>query len=248
MPTRSASHSLSRVKLISCCTAMPCAATMPPSIAWPPPMAPSRMAASSAAAEVMLCCCWLRIMRAMWCCVTCAVSCAITPASSDSVELASTVPALMNTKPPGTANALICGSLITKYWKPLPPSVLCEASRMPTPLMYSLISGSSRIAFWSRSCLATMAPRRYSSLCDSSAAAGLPMSGRSEPAGGAFRIGWPDCGAAGATVVAALSTAIASSRGSRRIIAVGPPAAAPSFPILTDAYRCVTGVAPKAYT
>ena len=71
----------------------------------------------------------------------------MTPASSDSLELASTVPALMNTNPPGTANALMAGSLITKYWKPRPPSALWDASRRPTQLMYSLTSGSSSSAF-----------------------------------------------------------------------------------------------------
>src|SRR5204863_307616 len=63
MPTRSASSSLSRVKLIWCCAAIPWAATMPPSIACPPPIAPRRIAASRAAAEVRLCCCWSRLMR-----------------------------------------------------------------------------------------------------------------------------------------------------------------------------------------
>src|SRR5580658_3174351 len=48
-------------------------------------------------------------------------------------------------------------------------------------LMYSLISGSSIRAFWSRSSLATIAPSRNSSLLVSTAEAGLPRSGRSEP-------------------------------------------------------------------
>ncbi len=88
MPTRSASISLSRVKLICSCAEMPCAAAMPPSTAWPPPAAPSRIAASSIAAEAIACWLCARIWRAMWCWVTCAISCAITPASSDSVEVA----------------------------------------------------------------------------------------------------------------------------------------------------------------
>src|SRR5258705_220973 len=157
---------------------------MPPSIACPPPMAPSRIAPRSAAAVVRLCLDWSAIMRAMWCCVTCAVSCAMTPASSDSLELASTRPSCRNTKPPGTANALMLWSLITKYWKSRPPSALCEASRCPTEFMYSLISGSSSSAFWSRSWCATIAPRRYSSVCERTAAAGLPMSGKIGPGGG----------------------------------------------------------------
>src|SRR5437762_2406515 len=143
----------------------------------------------------------------------------MTPASSDSVELASTVPALMNTKPPGTANALMAGSWMTKYWKPRPPSALCEASRRPTPFTYSLTSGSSSSAFWSRSWCATMAPRRYSSLRDSTAAAGLPMSGRSEPGAGVLRVSGVDGGSSANATPARLRRAAARAGSRRRMIA-----------------------------
>src|SRR5215469_1777384 len=83
-----------------------------------------------------------------------------------------------------------------------------------------------------------MAPRRYSSERERIVSAGLPSSGRSEPAGGAFSRGVDDCGsAAAATRVAALSTAVARTRGRRRIIGVGPPRVAGSFPLVTDAYK-----------
>ena len=93
MPTRSASFSLARVKLICCCMAAPCAMAIPPMVASLEPVAaPTRMAARMAAMVAMLCRPAERTRRAMWRCVTCAISCASTPASCDSLRVASISP------------------------------------------------------------------------------------------------------------------------------------------------------------
>ena len=56
MPTRSASFSFARVKLICCCMAAPCAMAMPPRAASLEPVAaPTRMAARMDATVAMLC-------------------------------------------------------------------------------------------------------------------------------------------------------------------------------------------------
>ena len=93
MPTRSASFSLERVKLICCCMAAPCAIETAPNVASLEPVAaPIRMAARMPAIVAML---WRpceRTRRAMWRWVTCAISCASTPASCASLRVASTSP------------------------------------------------------------------------------------------------------------------------------------------------------------
>ncbi len=103
MPTRSASASLARVKLIWLWAARPCAAVTLPSTAslGRPVVAPIRIAASIAAAEARFARPAFCSERAMWRCVTCAISCASTPASSASLRVAVTRPALTPMKPPG---------------------------------------------------------------------------------------------------------------------------------------------------
>ncbi len=124
IPTRSASDSLLRVKLIWFWIASPWAAVMVPSKASPgmPVVAPMRMAARTAAAEAMLLrpAFWMERAMCRW--VTWAISCARTPASSLSDTVAVTRPALTPIKPPGSAKALIPESLTTKKLKRCPPS------------------------------------------------------------------------------------------------------------------------------
>ncbi len=79
---------------------------------------------------------------------------------------------------------------------------------------YSLTSGSSISPFWSRSCLATMAPYCSSSSFDTMACAGLPRSGSSELAdeeGG-------ECGASATATVVAVAAAVRNTSSSERII------------------------------
>ena len=82
-----------------------------------PVVAPITMAASTAAAEAMLVRPEFWIERAMCRWVTCAISCASTPASSLSLSVAVSSPALTPMKPPGRAKALMSESLTTKKVK-----------------------------------------------------------------------------------------------------------------------------------
>jgi hypothetical protein len=102
---------LARVKLICCWAARPWAAEIVPISAsgGMPVVAPIRTAASMAAAEAMLLLLAAWMDRAMWRWVTWAISCASTPASSLSLRVAVSNPALMPMNPPGSANALMPG-------------------------------------------------------------------------------------------------------------------------------------------
>src|SRR5688572_23340432 len=183
MPTRSASASLARVKLIWLWAARPCAAVTPPSTAslGTPVVAPIRIAASIAAIEAMFARPAFCSERAMWRCVTCAISCASTPASSASLRVAVTRPAFTPMNPPGRAKALIAESRTAKNVKRCAPSCAWLDRRMPSACRYSLISGSSTIWPASRSCRTIMSPILYSSASDSVVLAGVPMSGSSLP-------------------------------------------------------------------
>ena len=147
MPTRSASCSFSRVKLICDWIARLWAAEMAPMVASEPTpaTAPSRMAARVAAVETRLARDWFSRPRAMWRCVTCATSWASTAASSLSVAVSSSRPVCMPTNPPGSANALIDGSGTRKKLKLRLPSCARLESLRPRDCRYSPISGSSRM-------------------------------------------------------------------------------------------------------
>ena len=191
MPTRSASLSCVRVKLICDCAARPCAAVTEPSTAslGMPVVAPISTAARIAAADARLARPAFWIERAMWRWVTCAISCASTPASSPSLRVAVTSPALTPMNPPGSANALMPASLIAKNVKRCAPSCALLASRMPSDCRYSVTSGSSTIWPASRRLRTIIRPILYSSMSDSVVLAGVPMSGRSLPGACAAAVG-----------------------------------------------------------
>ena len=205
MPTRSASASLARVKLIWLCAARPCAAVTPPSTAslGRPVVAPIRIAASIAAIDAMFARPAFCSERAMWRCVTCAISCASTPASSASLRVAVTRPAFTPMKPPGSAKALMPESRTAKNVKRCAPSWAWLDRRMPSACRYSLISGSSTIWPASRSCRTIISPILYSSASDSVVLAGVPMSGSSLPVVCARAAGRPAASCRMRTVVSA---------------------------------------------
>ena len=195
MPTRSASASLARVKLIWLWAARPCAAVTPPSTAslGRPVVAPIRIAASIAAIDAMFARPAFCSERAMWRCVTCAISCASTPASSASLRVAVTRPAFTPMNPPGRAKALMPESRTAKNVKRCAPSCAWLDRRMPRACRYSLISGSSTIWPASRSCRTIISPILYSSASDNVVLAGVPMSGSSLPVVCARAAGMAGC-------------------------------------------------------
>ena len=80
-------------------------------------------------------------------CVTCAISCASTPASSLSLRVAISRPEFTPMNPPGSAKALIAGSLDHEEVEgPVAVLVrLARRARSPSDCRYSVISGSSTI-------------------------------------------------------------------------------------------------------
>ena len=180
MPTRSASYSFSRVKLSCDWAASPWAVAIAPIVTSDgmPATAASRMAATVAAVETTLERERSSMLRAMWRWVTCAISCAYTPASSLSLRVSSSRPEWMPMNPPGSANALMVGSLIRKKLNRRLPSCAMLESRSPRVCRYSFVSGSSSMRPVSLRPRMTMRPMRYSSSRLSVDAAAVPISGR----------------------------------------------------------------------
>ena len=147
MPTRSASYSFSRVKLICYC-AVPCACRDRAHRRVPPAAAPIRMAAST------------RPRIRGWCVRPCELDAAHVPLRDvrdlvrqhagqfASLRGSSSRPECTPMKPPGSAKALIAWSLDTKKLNEHAPSWAWARRASPSDCRYSPISGSSsRAAF-----------------------------------------------------------------------------------------------------
>ncbi len=151
----------------------------------------------------------------------------------------------MKMKPPGTAKALIVGSLITKNWKLAPPvgalrgepvaevvQVLADLRVLEQRVLLAQLVRDHRARGW------------YSSDCESIAAAGLPMSGRSEPAAGVpeqDRLVRVRTRSAKATAVVS-SSAVSRMRQRRRMVVVRPRGSGPEFPYVYRRLQAPRGI------
>jgi len=157
-------------------------------------MAPSRIAPRSAAAVVRLCLDWSAIMRAMWCCVTCAVSCAM-----DARELrfarAGEHQAIVQEHEAARHGERVDAVVLDHEVLEVPASVGTLRSE-PLPHRIHVLADFRVLEqrVWSAQLVRHHRPEAYSSVCERTAAAGLPMSGRSEPAAGVRRISGVDGG------------------------------------------------------
>ena len=188
MPTRSASDSLSRVKLICCCAAMPWAAAMPPSTAWPPPAAPEEDRRQHRG-------------RGGQCLLALRAQLAGDVVLRDVRDFVRHHARELRLAGGGENQSLVdedeaaghgegvdaVESLMTKNWKSWPAVGALRGQALADGLdVLAHLRVLEQRVLIAQLAASTMAPRRYSSGARDVGGRGLPMSGRSEPAGGAL--------------------------------------------------------------